>query len=103
MSQTSNSTELDGSTTDRLASTAHETIERVTPKANRAEREVRGATAEAAASAKLMGEHAVEFAEENLRKVRSYAEHNPLVTAGIAFATGVLLSALVLKVRAPGA
>ena len=44
-----------------------------------------------------MQEHAVAAAEENLRKVRSYAESNPLITAGIAFAAGVLLSALVRR------
>ena len=47
---------------------AHETIDRVTPKASRAENEVRGAATRAADSAKLMQEHAVAAAEENLRK-----------------------------------
>jgi hypothetical protein len=41
------SPELGGSTTDRLASVAHETIDRVTPKANRAEQEVRSAATSA--------------------------------------------------------
>ena len=72
---------------------AHETIDRVTPKANRAEHEVRGAATKAADSAKLLQEHAVEAAEDNLRKLRSYAGSNPLITAGIAFAAGALLSA----------
>jgi ElaB/YqjD/DUF883 family membrane-anchored ribosome-binding protein len=97
MSHASISPELGSSTTDRLASMAHETIDRVTPTASRAENEVRGAATRAADSAKLMQEHAVAAAEENLRKVRSYAESNPLVTAGIAFAAGVLLSALVRR------
>jgi ElaB/YqjD/DUF883 family membrane-anchored ribosome-binding protein len=97
MSHASISPELGSSTTDRLASMAHETIDRVTPTASRAENEVRGAATRAADSAKLMQEHAVAAAEENLRKVRSYAESNPLITAGIAFAAGVLLSALVRR------
>ena len=58
------SPELGNSTTDRLASMAHETIDRVTPKANRAENQVRG---------------------------------NPLITAGIAFAAGALLTALIRR------
>jgi ElaB/YqjD/DUF883 family membrane-anchored ribosome-binding protein len=95
MSHACISPELGSSTTDRLASMAHETIDRVTPTASRAENEVRGAATRAADSAKLMQEYAVAAAEENLRKVRSYAESNPLVTAGIAFAAGVLLSAVV--------
>jgi ElaB/YqjD/DUF883 family membrane-anchored ribosome-binding protein len=94
MAQTTSSGELGGSTTDRLASMAHETIDRITPKANRAEHEVRGAATKAADSAKLMQEHAVEAAEDRLRTARSYAESNPLTTAGIAFAAGVLLTAL---------
>jgi hypothetical protein len=94
VSQTIVSPEFGNSTTDRLASMAHETIDRVTPHANRTEHDVRSAAAKAGESVKLMQEHAVEVAERNLRKVRLYAENNPLVTAGIAFAAGVLLSAL---------
>jgi hypothetical protein len=32
-----------------------------------------------------------------LRKLRSYAETNPLITAGIAFAAGALLSTLIRR------
>jgi hypothetical protein len=71
MSQATISPEFGNSTTDRVASMAHEAIDRVTPHANRAEHDVRGAAAKAAESTKLMQEHAVEAAEENLRKVRS--------------------------------
>lgn len=97
MSQTTISPELGHSTTDRLASMAHETIDRVTPKANRAEHELRGAARRAADSAKLMQGHALETAHDDLRRLRSYAESNPLITAGIAFAAGALLSALVRR------
>jgi ElaB/YqjD/DUF883 family membrane-anchored ribosome-binding protein len=89
---TTSSNEFGSPTTDRL-----ETIDRVIPKANRAEQEVRGAATRAADGAKLLQEHAVEATEENLRKVRSYIETNPLTTAGIAFAAGVLLSALIRR------
>jgi ElaB/YqjD/DUF883 family membrane-anchored ribosome-binding protein len=94
MSHATISPEFANSTTDRLASMAHETIDRVTPRANRAEHDVRGAAMKAADSAKLLQEHAAAAAEDNLRKLRSYAENNPLITAGIAFAAGALLSAL---------
>jgi ElaB/YqjD/DUF883 family membrane-anchored ribosome-binding protein len=97
MTQAPISSDSGNSTSDRLASMAHETIDRVTPKANRAEHEVRGAAARAAAGAKLMEGHAVEAAEENVRKLRSYIESNPLTTAGIAFAAGALLSALIRR------
>jgi len=97
MTQATISPELGSSTTDRLASMAHETIDRVTPKANRAEQQVRAAATRAGAdTAKLMQEQ-VEAAQDNLRKARSYAESNPLITAGIAFAAGVLLSTLIRR------
>ena len=40
---------------------------------------------------------AMEAAEDNVRTLRSYAESNPLITAGIAFAAGALVSALVRR------
>jgi len=98
MTQTPVSSDFgNSSTSDRLASMAHETIDRVTPKANRAEQEVRGAAARAADSAKLLQEQTVLATEENLRKVRSFIGSNPLATAGIVFAAGILLGALVRR------
>jgi ElaB/YqjD/DUF883 family membrane-anchored ribosome-binding protein len=73
---------------------AHETIDRVTPTATRAEHEVRGAAARAVDGATLTQEHAVEAAQLNVRKLRSFIESNPIATVGIAFAAGALLSAL---------
>ncbi len=52
--------------------------------------------AAAAETAEFVQEHA-EAVQDNLRKVRSYAESNPLITAGIAFAVGALLSTLVRR------
>jgi ElaB/YqjD/DUF883 family membrane-anchored ribosome-binding protein len=97
MSQATISPELGVSTTDRLASKGHETIDGVTPKASRAEHEIRSAATKVAESAKVMRGHAAEAAEENLRKVRSYAENNPLIAVGVAFVAGVLLTALVRR------
>jgi ElaB/YqjD/DUF883 family membrane-anchored ribosome-binding protein len=97
MSQATAPTELANSTTDRLASMAHETLDRVTTKANRAENEVRGAAIKAAESAKLLQEQAAAAAEDNLRKLRSYVTSNPLITAGLAFAAGALASVLIRR------
>jgi ElaB/YqjD/DUF883 family membrane-anchored ribosome-binding protein len=52
--------------------------------------------AAAADTAEFVQEHA-EAVHEHLRKVRSYAESNPLITAGIAFAAGALLCTLVRR------
>lgn len=97
MAQTPVSTDLGASTSDRLASMAHETIDRVTPKANRAENEVRNAAAKTTEGAKQLQEQAVEAAEEGLRAARSYIASNPLTTAGLAFAAGVLLSSFIRR------
>ena len=97
MSQATISTELGNSTTDRLASMAHDTVDRITPKANRAEHEVRDAATKVVDRAKGLQEQALESAEDNVRKVRSYAASNPLVTAAVAFAAGVLLCAFVRR------
>jgi ElaB/YqjD/DUF883 family membrane-anchored ribosome-binding protein len=75
MSQTTSSSDLGNSTMDRNASMAHETIDR----------------------AKRLQEQAVHAAQDNVRRARSYIESNPLTTAGIAFAAGVLLSTLIRR------
>ena len=94
MSQTPSSSDFGSSPGDRLASMAHETIDRVTPKASQAEREIRAAAARAADATKRLQEDAVEATQEHLRKARSFIASNPLMIAGVAFAAGVLLSAL---------
>jgi hypothetical protein len=97
MSQTPGSNDFDSSTSDRLASMAHETINRATPKVNRAEREMRVAAAKAADSAKLLQERATQVTEKNLRRLRSFIGSNPLATAATAFAAGALLSAFIRR------
>ena len=87
----------DGSTTDRLASAAHETIDNVMPNSNGAVDELRAAATKVGDSAKLLQEHAVAAARDKVREARSYAESNPFTAVGIAFAAGVLLSALIRR------
>jgi ElaB/YqjD/DUF883 family membrane-anchored ribosome-binding protein len=84
-------------TTDRIAVMAHETIDRVAETANHAENGMRDATATTSDAAKSAGREASALASEGLQRLRSYAEENPLTSAGIAFAAGVLLSALVRR------
>jgi ElaB/YqjD/DUF883 family membrane-anchored ribosome-binding protein len=84
-------------TTDRLAAMAHDTVDRVAESANYAEKEVRGAASRAADQAKEMQEQAIAAANENVKKARSYIEENPLMSAGIAFAAGVVVSALLRR------
>lgn len=97
MSQTSNMTEPGNSTTDRLAAMAHETIDRVTPKANRTETDMRNAAARTVEGVKHLEEQGLETAGKSLRQLHSFIEKNPLTTAGIAFAAGALLSILIRR------
>jgi len=84
-------------TIDRAAALAHETIDRVAETVNTAEQGLRSVTARTAGAAKRAQGQAVGAAGEKLRKVRAYIERNPLTTAGIAFAAGVLLSTWVRR------
>ncbi len=97
MSQGPVTTDSGISATDRLASMAHDTIDRVTPKISRAEQEMRSAAAKTADGAKNLQAQAVEATEQSLASARSYIEKNPLTTAAIAFAAGALLSTLVRR------
>jgi ElaB/YqjD/DUF883 family membrane-anchored ribosome-binding protein len=97
MSQVPGPADLGASTTDRAATMARDAIDRLTPKANRAEREVRDAAARTTEGVTHLQEQAVEAAEEGLRKTRSFIASNPLTTAGLAFAAGVLLSVLIRR------
>lgn len=84
-------------TTDRLAAMAHETIDRVTPKANRAEIEMRNTASKTAEGVRHLEEQAKAATERSLRNLQSYIEKNPLTAAGIAFAAGALISVLIRR------
>jgi ElaB/YqjD/DUF883 family membrane-anchored ribosome-binding protein len=94
---TSNGHKDSKTTTDRFAAAAHETVDSIAERAQRAEREVRGAAERTAEQAREFQEHATERAEQTIRRAGSYVENNPLAFAGIAFAAGVLLSTLLRR------
>jgi ElaB/YqjD/DUF883 family membrane-anchored ribosome-binding protein len=77
--------------TDRAAALAHETIDRVAGPVGPAEQSVRSAAESTSGAAKRVHDQALETASENLGKVRSYVERNPLTSVGAAFAAGALL------------
>ena len=87
----------DNPTTDRIAAMAHDTVDRVAESANYAEREVRGAANQAAERARQMQEQAMAAADANVQKAKSFIEENPLMSAGIAFAAGVIFSSLIRR------
>jgi ElaB/YqjD/DUF883 family membrane-anchored ribosome-binding protein len=83
--------------TDHLASKAHESIDRVTPKASRIESELHDAAASTAEGVRHLEEQALNTAKNGLENAQAYIEKNPLMSAGIAFAAGALLSMLIRR------
>jgi ElaB/YqjD/DUF883 family membrane-anchored ribosome-binding protein len=86
-----------GSAADDLASMAHESIDRMTPKVKRAENAIRDTAARTAEGARQLEEQALDTARDGLHKAQASIEQNPLLSAGIAFAAGALLSLLIRR------
>ena len=80
--------------TERSASAAHETVDRVADRAATAEGRLREGAAHSAETLAEQREKLQEQVDASLIKARSFAHQNPLATAGIAFAAGVLVTAL---------
>ena len=83
--------------TEHVAAKMHEAVDRVADTARDAEQGIRARAADLGERARETEERALKALEGNLRKARSYVEENPLLSAGIAFATGVLLSNLLSR------
>ena len=84
-------------TTDRFAAKAHETVDTLTERAQRAEREVRGAAERTLEQGRELRDEYIDSAEQSLKRATSYMESNPLAVVGIAFVAGVLLSTLLRR------
>jgi ElaB/YqjD/DUF883 family membrane-anchored ribosome-binding protein len=97
MSSRNGHKETDTATTDHFAERAHEAVDSVAERAQRAEREVRGAATRTADQARRIRDEATERAEEHVQRATSYVESNPLALAGIAFVAGVLFSTLLRR------
>jgi ElaB/YqjD/DUF883 family membrane-anchored ribosome-binding protein len=81
-------------TTERFAAKAHDTVDEIAERAQRAERDVRGAAERTVERARELHSQYSDSAEESLRRATSYVESHPLAVAGMAFVAGVLLSAM---------
>ena len=90
-------TERESPTTERFAAKAHETVDTIAERAQRAEREVRGAAERTTEQARQLRDEYADTAEQSLRRATSYLESNPLAVVGIAFVAGVLLSAMIRR------
>src|SRR5690606_6288488 len=83
---------IDAPTVERLAEKAHDKVDQAAAGVAQAEREIRRAAEETAERIRRSEEELAELIEQNVRKVREYIEKNPLRSAGIAFAAGILPS-----------
>jgi len=84
-------------TTQRIADKAHQTIDRAAEAATEAEKSVRSTAAKAAEKVKLSEERAAETIDESMQSIKTYVEKNPLASAGIAFAAGLVVSMLIRR------
>ena len=83
--------------TDHFAAKAHETVDSLAERAQRAERDMRGAAERTAEQARQLRDDYMDTAEQGLRRATSYLESNPLAVVGIAFVAGVLLSTMMRR------
>ena len=87
----------DTSTTERFAAKAHDTIDDLSERAQRAEREVRGAAERTVERAQELHDEYADTAEQSLRRAAAYAESHPLAVVGMAFVAGVLFSSIIRR------
>lgn len=81
-------------TTDRLSERAHETVDQAAKSAGKAEERIRDGAAEAETRVRHAGQKAKARTDETLHSIGTFVQDNPLMSLGIAFAAGTLLSAL---------
>lgn len=94
---TTNGQKDTSTTTERFAAKAHDTVDDLAERAQRAEREVRGAAERTVERARELQDQYADTAEQSLRRATSYVESHPLAVAGMAFVAGVLLSSIIRR------
>lgn len=81
-------------TTDRLSEYAHESVDQVARTAGKAEACIRKEASGAEARVRDAGQKARKRSDDTLEAVSDYMRDNLLVSVGLAFAAGALLSFL---------
>ena len=83
--------------TNRAASKARETVDRAAEAADDAEQRIRGAAARKVRQAKELQNDMLDAVSDKLGRVDSYVKENPFTAAGIAFALGAIVSAMLRR------
>lgn len=85
--------------TEKAASAAHQAVDAMSSKAASAEETIRKTAAGSTEALHQRQEQIKHQLESGYQKTRSLAAENPLAAAGIAFAAGVLVTALLRRGR----
>ncbi len=87
----------DHATTDRLSEHAHESVDRISKTAGKAEERIRHEAADVEARVRDAGQKAKERSDETLQFINVFVRDKPLISLGLAFAAGTLLSAILRR------
>ena len=84
-------------TTDRLAEKAQFAVDQTAARAREVEQKLREQASKASEKIEESQEKAAQSIEQSIERVESYARSKPFAAAGIAFAAGVIATALLRK------
>lgn len=90
----SNSSSSEHATTDRLSESAHGSVDQIAKTAGKAEERIRHEAEDVKAHAREAGQKTRERTDDTLHSISSFVQENPMISLGLAFAAGTLLSAL---------
>lgn len=80
-------------TTDHLSERAHESVDQIAKSSGKAEERIRREAAGAETRVREAGKKTKERSDDTLQSISGFVQDNPLISLGIAFAAGTLLSA----------
>lgn len=84
-------------TTEQAAKAAHDTIDKVATKAADAEEYVRTHAEQSKESISQRKEQLEQSLQDSMERTKSFARENPLLCAGLAFAAGMIFTALLRR------
>jgi len=85
------------SATERVRNAAHDAIDQTAEKAESIERQVRARADKAGDKLEASHQAATEQVEQSIEQVEAFIKERPMAAAGIAFAAGVITTALLRR------
>lgn len=90
-------TESHNKTTDKVVKAAHEAVEKLATGADQLETRIRQSAAEAQSSVREGTGRAQRMSEDMITEVREYVHERPVASIMMAFAAGIIFSALLRR------